>query len=132
MPCGVQEAASYAEEKTHDEEAKEHSLVEWALANKDGLRGVRRVDEADAGGARGVAFEKLRTLAQPLEFQTVALRHGIAGSDMAEAINLVGDRLAAFDVMEICPPADHSGITAVLGARLINESLAVLGKNLRQ
>lgn len=57
---------------------------------------------------------------------------GLTPYDVKKAINLVGDRLAGFDVMEICPPADPSGITSVLGARLINEALAVLGKNLRQ
>ncbi len=57
---------------------------------------------------------------------------GLLPIQVKKAINIVGDRLAAFDVMEICPPADHSGITAILGARLINEALAVLGKNLRQ
>ncbi|MBO5518775.1 MAG: arginase family protein, partial [Candidatus Methanomethylophilus sp.] len=57
---------------------------------------------------------------------------GLLPIQVKKAINIVGDRLAGFDVMEICPPADHSGITAILGARLINEALAVLGKNLRQ
>ncbi|MBR5999599.1 MAG: arginase family protein, partial [Candidatus Methanomethylophilaceae archaeon] len=57
---------------------------------------------------------------------------GLLPIQVKKAINIVGERLAAFDVMEICPPADHSGITAILGARLINEALAVLGKNLRQ
>jgi agmatinase len=57
---------------------------------------------------------------------------GLLPIQVKKAINMVGDRLAGFDVMEICPPADHSGITAILGARLINEALAVLGKNLRQ
>ncbi|MCQ2070248.1 MAG: agmatinase [archaeon] len=57
---------------------------------------------------------------------------GLLPIQVKKAINLIGDRLAGFDVMEICPPADHSGITSILGARLINEALAVLGKNLRQ
>jgi len=34
-----------------------------------------------------------------------------------------------FDVCEVCPPADPSGITAILGARLINEAIAVYAKN---
>lgn len=56
---------------------------------------------------------------------------GLTPYDVKKAINIVGDRLCGFDVMEICPPADPSGITSVLGARLINEALAVLGKNLK-
>ena len=56
---------------------------------------------------------------------------GLLPIDVKKAIGLVGDRLAGFDVMEICPPADPSGITSILGARLINEALAVHAKNLR-
>ncbi len=56
---------------------------------------------------------------------------GLAPYDVKKIIGMVGDRLAGFDVMEICPPADPSGITSVLGARLINEALAILGRNLR-
>lgn len=50
---------------------------------------------------------------------------GLTPMDVKRTIGLVGDRLAGFDVMEICPPADPSGITSILGARLINEALAV-------
>lgn len=57
---------------------------------------------------------------------------GLTPLDVKKAINLVGDRLAGFDVVEICPPADPAGITSILGARLINEALAVYGKQLRQ
>jgi len=55
---------------------------------------------------------------------------GLDPMDVKNAINLIGDRLAGFDVMEVCPPADPSGITSVLAARLINEALAVRSKNL--
>ncbi len=57
---------------------------------------------------------------------------GLTPIQVKKAINLIGDRLAGFDVMEICPPADHSGITSILGARLINEALAVYGKHLKK
>lgn len=54
---------------------------------------------------------------------------GLTPMDVKRAINLIGDRLAGFDVTEVCPPADPSGITSVLAARLINESLAVWSKH---
>ena len=55
---------------------------------------------------------------------------GLDPMDVKNAIGLIGDRLAGFDVTEVCPPADPSGITSVLAARLINEVLAVHSKNL--
>lgn len=57
---------------------------------------------------------------------------GLHPYDVKKVINAVGDRLVGFDVCEVCPPADPSGITAILGARLINEAIAVHAKNLRQ
>ena len=45
-------------------------------------------------------------------------------------INIIGERLVGFDVNEVCPPADPSGITSILAARLINEALAVHAKHL--
>ncbi|MDD2626665.1 MAG: arginase family protein, partial [Candidatus Methanomethylophilus sp.] len=57
---------------------------------------------------------------------------GLKPLDVKKAINLVGDRLAGFDVVEVCPPADPAGITSVLAARLINEARAVYGRQLRQ
>ena len=55
---------------------------------------------------------------------------GLEPIDVKNAINMIGGRLAGFDVTEVCPPADPSGITSVLAARLINEALAVHSKNL--
>ena len=55
---------------------------------------------------------------------------GLLPIDVKKAINMIGDRLVGFDVTEVCPPADPSGITSVLAARLVNEALAVYGKNL--
>lgn len=54
---------------------------------------------------------------------------GLTPMDVKKTINLIGDRLAAFDVMEVCPPADPSGITSNLAARLINEACAVYAKH---
>jgi agmatinase len=56
---------------------------------------------------------------------------GLHPYDVKKVINAVGDRLVGFDVCEVCPPADPSGITSILAARLINEVIAVQGKNLR-
>lgn len=54
---------------------------------------------------------------------------GLHPYDVKKVINAVGDRMVGFDVCEICPPADPSGITSILGARLINEAVAVYAKN---
>lgn len=55
---------------------------------------------------------------------------GLTPIDVKKAINMIGGRLAGFDVTEVCPPADPSGITSILAARYINEVLAVHAKNL--
>lgn len=55
---------------------------------------------------------------------------GLDPLDVKKAINLIGSRLIGFDVTEVCPPADPSGITSVLAARFINEVLAVHSKNI--
>ena len=55
---------------------------------------------------------------------------GLEPMDVKKTINLIGNRLAGFDVTEVCPPADPSGITSVLAARFINEVLAVRSKYL--
>lgn len=57
---------------------------------------------------------------------------GLTPMDVKRTINLIGDRLAGFDVNEVCPPADPSGITSILASRLINEVLCVHAKNLRR
>ncbi|MBO4797535.1 MAG: agmatinase [Candidatus Methanomethylophilaceae archaeon] len=56
---------------------------------------------------------------------------GLLPIDVKKAINMIGDRLAGFDVTEVCPPADPSGITSILAARFVNEVLAIHAKNLR-
>ena len=55
---------------------------------------------------------------------------GLTPIDVKNALNIIGERLVGFDVNEVCPPADPSGITSVLAARLINEALTVYAKNL--
>ena len=54
---------------------------------------------------------------------------GLHPYDVKKVINAVGDRLVGFDVCEVCPPADPSGITSILAARLINETIAVYAKH---
>ena len=56
---------------------------------------------------------------------------GLDPMDVKKTINIIGSRLAGFDVNEVCPPADPSGITSVLAARLINEVIAVHSKDLK-
>ena len=55
---------------------------------------------------------------------------GLTPMDVKRTINMIGDRLIGFDVNEVCPPADPSGITSILAARMINEVLAVHAKSL--
>lgn len=50
---------------------------------------------------------------------------GLHPLDVKKLINMAGERLVGFDVTEVCPPADPSGITSVLAARLIKEVMAV-------
>ena len=57
---------------------------------------------------------------------------GLMPMDVKKVINAIGDRLAGFDVVEVCPPADPSGITSILAARYINEVMAVHAKSLRR
>ena len=56
---------------------------------------------------------------------------GLTPLDVKKIINGIGDRLVGFDVTEVCPPADPSGITSVLAARFINEVLTVHAKSLK-
>ena len=56
---------------------------------------------------------------------------GLHPYDVKKAINLIGDRLCGFDVCEVCPPADPTGSTPVLAARLIKEVMAVCAKSLK-
>lgn len=50
---------------------------------------------------------------------------GLTPMDVKKAINIIGKRLVGFDVTEICPPYDPTGVTSILGARYIREALAV-------
>lgn len=56
---------------------------------------------------------------------------GLHPLDVKKLIDMTGDRLVGFDVMEVCPPADPTGITPVLAARYIKEVVAVFAKNLK-
>lgn len=56
---------------------------------------------------------------------------GLTSMDVKKVINVVGGRMVGFDVNEICPPYDPSGVTSILGARYIKEALAVYAKNLK-
>jgi agmatinase len=57
---------------------------------------------------------------------------GLDPMDVKKLINMAGDRLVGFDVTEVCPPADPTGITPVLAARYIKEVMAVHAKTLKQ
>ena len=51
---------------------------------------------------------------------------GLHPYDVKKAIDLLGDRLVGFDLVEVSPPWDH-GNTAALAARLVREVLMVVG-----
>lgn len=53
---------------------------------------------------------------------------GLHPYDVKKTIDMIGDRLVGFDVCEVCPPADPTGATPVLAARLIREVMAVYAK----
>jgi agmatinase len=52
---------------------------------------------------------------------------GLTSFDVKRCINMLGPRLAAFDLVEISPPYDK-GNTAALGARMAQEAVAVAWK----
>lgn len=53
---------------------------------------------------------------------------GLTPVDVKKTIGMIGKRMVGFDVNEICPPYDPSGVTSVLGARFVKEVLAVRSK----
>lgn len=57
---------------------------------------------------------------------------GLTSREIIRAIKLVGEAgFDAFDLVEVSPPYDHDGITAVLGCRIILDALAANAKNLK-
>ncbi len=52
---------------------------------------------------------------------------GLTSLDVKKCINMLGPRLVGFDVVEISPPYDK-GNTAALGARMVQEAVAVAWK----
>ncbi len=52
---------------------------------------------------------------------------GMTPWDVRQVINMLGDRLIGFDVVEVCPPYDN-GNTSILAARFIREVMAVKWK----
>lgn len=52
---------------------------------------------------------------------------GLSPYDVKNLIDMMGDRLVGFDVVEVCPPYDN-GITAVLAARMIRETIGVVSR----
>lgn len=64
------------------------------------------------------AFAPAAAMAEPF---------GLTSFDVKRCINLLGPRLAGFDLVEISPPYDK-GNTAALGARMAQEAMAVAWK----
>ncbi len=56
---------------------------------------------------------------------------GLHPMDVKKLIDITGDRLVGFDVVEVSPPYDPAGITSMLAARYIKEVIAVHAKSLR-
>ncbi len=57
---------------------------------------------------------------------------GLMPMDVKKVINIIGDKLAGFDVVEVCPPADPAGITSILAARYVNEVMSIYAKSLKR
>jgi agmatinase len=55
---------------------------------------------------------------------------GLTPFDVRGVINMLGDRLVGFDVVEVCPAYDN-GNTSVLAARMIREVIAVKWKSMK-
>lgn len=56
---------------------------------------------------------------------------GLTSLDVKKCINMLGSRLVGFDLVEISPPYDK-GTTAALGARMVQEVMAVACKYRRE
>lgn len=56
---------------------------------------------------------------------------GLTPFEVRSIINILGDRLVGFDVVEVCPPYDN-GNTSVLAARMIKEVVAVKWKAMQR
>jgi agmatinase/guanidinopropionase len=55
---------------------------------------------------------------------------GFSSYQMQQLVRgLLGLNFVGFDLVEVCPPYDHSDITAILGANLVFEFLAILAKS---
>ncbi len=57
---------------------------------------------------------------------------GLHPLDVKKLINMIGDRMVGFDVVEVSPPYDPSGITSMLAARLIKEVMMVHVKAMKK
>ncbi|MBI2915066.1 MAG: agmatinase [Firmicutes bacterium] len=54
---------------------------------------------------------------------------GVSSAEVLETVRALKEaRVVGFDVVEFCPPADHSDITAVLVAKIVRECILALGR----
>jgi agmatinase len=91
--------------------------VEPALARLDRVRGHKvyvsfDIDSVDPAFAPGTGTPEVGGLSSA---QTLALLRGLAGLD-----------IVAFDIVEVSPPYDVSGLTAMLAANVLFELLSVI------
>ena len=76
------------------------------------------IDAADPAYAPGTGTPEVGGFTS---YQLLQLVRGLKGLD-----------LVGFDLVEVCPPYDHGGITAILAANLAFEFLSLLALSARQ
>jgi agmatinase len=118
------------------------SLEEKEDGEKLGLKFVNAFDIIGGTGIEKVVKSALNTIGREQIYLTLDIDvidpcyapavgtpepFGLTPLDVKKVIDLVGERLVGFDLVEVSPPWDH-GNTAALAARLIREVIIVAGK----
>lgn len=117
-------------------------LEEKEDAEKLGLKYISAFDVIEGPGIEKAVKSALKSIERERIYLTVDIDvidpayapavgtpepFGLTPLDVKKVIDLVGERLVGFDLVEVSPPWDH-GNTAALAARLINEAILVAGK----
>jgi agmatinase len=118
------------------------SLEEKEDADKLGLKFISSFDVVEGTGIGNAVKSALDNIGGERIYLTVDIDvidpsyapavgtpepFGLTPLDVKKVIDLVGERLVGFDLVEVSPPWDH-GNTAALAARLIMEAILVAGK----
>jgi agmatinase len=118
------------------------SLEEKKDADKLGLKFISSFDVIEGQGIESAVKSALENIDKEHIYLTVDIDvidpayapavgtpepFGLTPLDVKKAVDLLGERLVGFDLVEVSPPWDH-GNTAALAARLIIEAMLVAGK----